>query len=101
MAMILACLSFITVLLLFRGFAWAEAKPWREVGKHLVLLLFGLPCLFLIPFFAYEVWLATGLPPDFGAVYVMGGSSAVVTLFGIMSYFSGRRSYLRQKASSR
>ncbi len=101
MAMILACLSFITVLLLFRGFAWAEAKPWHEVGKHLVLLLFGLPCLFLIPFFAYEVWLATGLPPDFGAVYVMGGSAIVVTLFGIMSYFSGRRSYLRQKASSR
>ncbi|MEW4305967.1 hypothetical protein [Rossellomorea marisflavi] len=101
MAMILACLAFITVLLLFRGFAWAEAKPWHEVWKHLVLLFFGLPCLFLIPFFAYEVWLATGLPPDFGAVYVMGGSSAVVTLFGIMSYFSGRRSYLRQKASSR
>ncbi|MEW5571351.1 hypothetical protein [Rossellomorea marisflavi] len=62
MAMILACLSFITVLLLFRGFAWAEAKPWREVGKHLVLLLFGLPCLFLIPFFAYEV---CGSQPDF------------------------------------
>ncbi|WP_370296248.1 hypothetical protein [Rossellomorea marisflavi] len=101
MPLFIACLSFIAVCLLFRGFAWVEAKPWHEVGKHVVLLLFGLPCLFLIPFFAYEMWLATGLQPDFGAVYVMGGSAIVVTLFGIMSYFSGRRSYLRQKASSR
>ena len=101
MHLILTYLSFIAVILLFRRFAWVEAKPWHEVGKHLVLLLFGLPCLFLIPFFAYEVWLATGLPPDFGAVYVMGGSAVVVTLFGIMSYFSGRLIYLRQKASSR
>jgi len=100
MPLILTCLSFIAVILLFRGLAWVEAKMWPEFGKHLLLLTLGLPCLFLIPFFAYEVWLATGLPPDFGVVYIMGGSAAVVTLFGIMSYLSGRRSYLRQKARS-
>ncbi|VXC29437.1 hypothetical protein BACI349Y_620239 [Bacillus sp. 349Y] len=26
------------------------------------------------------MWLATGLPPDFGAVYVMGGSAVVVPI---------------------